>query len=268
MGTDTETGKTERWLLNECASRVVQVLEAMTAQSCRAERRPGAEPEAGALAWWRQPLSLGPDSEIWVGAGESDWTAIGRRSLEAAGIEEAQTGDLHSTYHEILTQALSAVAKAIGARLGCEVVCRPGQESQLPPPEGALLPVAVFLGEDPPIELNFVFSPGLLDGVAAPVTAPAGEAGPVPRPSRTLDLLLEVELPVSVSFGRAQLPLKDVLKLTTGSIVELSRSVSEPVEVIVNNCVVARGEVVVVEGNYGVRIQQVIPRQERLRNLN
>jgi flagellar motor switch protein FliN/FliY len=78
---------------------------------------------------------------------------------------------------------------------------------------------------------------------------------------------MEVELPVSVSFGRAELALKDVLKLTSGSIVELNRSVNEPVEVIVNNCVIARGEVVVVEGNYGVRIEEIISPQERLRTL-
>ena len=88
-----------------------------------------------------------------------------------------------------------------------------------------------------------------------------------PANSKTFELLLDVELPVSVSFGRAQVPLKDVLKLTTGSIVELNRSIVEPVEVIVNNCVIARGEVVVVEGNFGVRIHQVISRQERLRTL-
>ena len=86
--------------------------------------------------------------------------------------------------------------------------------------------------------------------------------------SKTLDLLLDVEMPVSVSFGRASVPLKDVLKLTSGSIVELNRGVSDPVELIVNNCVIARGEVVVVEGNYGVRIQQIISARERLRTLN
>ena len=82
-----------------------------------------------------------------------------------------------------------------------------------------------------------------------------------------MDLLLDVELPVSVSFGQAQLPLRDVIKLTTGSIIELNRTISEPVEVIVNNCVIARGEVVVVEGNFGIRIQQVVSRQERLRSI-
>jgi flagellar motor switch protein FliN/FliY len=82
-----------------------------------------------------------------------------------------------------------------------------------------------------------------------------------------LDLLLEVELPVGVTFGRAQLKLKDAIKLTSGSIVELNRTIIEPVEVIVNNCVIARGEVVVIEGNYGVRIQEIVSREERLRTL-
>jgi flagellar motor switch protein FliN/FliY len=80
----------------------------------------------------------------------------------------------------------------------------------------------------------------------------------------TFDLLLDVELPVCVSFGGAEMQLKDVLKLTTGSIVELNRSVAEPVELIVNNCVIARGEVVVIDGNFGVRVQHVVSRQERM----
>jgi len=82
-----------------------------------------------------------------------------------------------------------------------------------------------------------------------------------------MNLLLDVDLPVSISFGRTQLPMKDVIKLTTGSIVELNRSVNEPVEVLVNQCLIARGEVVVVEGNYGVRILEIVSRQERIRSL-
>ena len=85
--------------------------------------------------------------------------------------------------------------------------------------------------------------------------------------SKTFDLLLDVELPVSISFGGTELLLRDVLKLTTGSIVELNRSVTEPVELVVNNCVIARGEVVVIDGNFGVRIQHVISRQDRLMTL-
>jgi flagellar motor switch protein FliN/FliY len=88
-----------------------------------------------------------------------------------------------------------------------------------------------------------------------------------PARSKTMELLLEVDLPVSISFGKAQLALKDVLKLTTGSIVELNRGVNDQVEVLVNQCLIARGEVVVVEGNYGVRIQEIASRNDRLRSL-
>ena len=87
--------------------------------------------------------------------------------------------------------------------------------------------------------------------------------GPV-KNLETLDLLLDVELPVSVSFGKAQMPLQQVLKWTPGSIVELECGVNEPVEVVVNNCVIARGEVVVVDGNYGVRVQHIVRRAQRL----
>jgi flagellar motor switch protein FliN/FliY len=90
----------------------------------------------------------------------------------------------------------------------------------------------------------------------------------MPKNSGTLDLLLDVELPVSVSFGKTQMPLQQVLKWTSGSIVELESTVNEPVEVVVNNCVIARGEVVVVDGNYGVRIQQIVSRAERLQSTN
>ncbi len=83
----------------------------------------------------------------------------------------------------------------------------------------------------------------------------------------TMDLILDVELPVSISFGKTELPMKDVLKLTTGSIVELNRGVNDPVEVMVNHCLIARGEVVVVEGNYGVRIQHIASRLDRMRSL-
>src|SRR5229473_4787244 len=93
-----------------------------------------------------------------------------------------------------------------------------------------------------------------------------GTSNAPPNSSATLELLLDVELPVRVSFGKAQMPLQQVLKWTTGSIVELENAVNEPVEVVVNNCVIARGEVVVVDGNYGVRVQQIVSRAERLQS--
>ena len=123
------------------------------------------------------------------------------------------------------------------------------------------------------------FSPKLVALISQPAAGDTVEAhtgqdagGDAVRARRgdippTMDLLLDVELPVSVSFGKTEIPMKDVLKLTTGSIVELNRGVNEPVEVLVNHCLIARGEVVVVEGNYGVRIQQIVSRHDRLRSV-
>jgi flagellar motor switch protein FliN/FliY len=274
MNTDQGTGPLEQWLVGECASRLAQALEAMTVQTCQVVWLPDGTPPARPLAWWRQPLNLGPEAEIWVGAAEETWSAVGRKALQAAGIDDAEVSDLKSTYQEILTQALSATAQAIGARLGREVVCQPGVEAEEAPgaDAGFVVEIRFAGGETAPVELRFGRAirehlEGQDKETAGPAPVSASRDTPPPESPKTLDLLLEVELPVSVSFGRAQLPLKDVLKLTSGSIVEMNRSISEPVEVIVNNCVIARGEVVVVEGNYGIRIQQIVSRQERLRSL-
>ncbi len=82
-----------------------------------------------------------------------------------------------------------------------------------------------------------------------------------------MDLLLDVELPIIVCFGESEMPLKDVLKLGVGSVIELDRSVNDPVTVIVNQKPIARGEVVMVDGNYGVRILDVESTAERIRSL-
>jgi flagellar motor switch protein FliN len=82
-----------------------------------------------------------------------------------------------------------------------------------------------------------------------------------------IEMLLDVELPVSVSFGNSEMPLKDVLKLGTGSVIELDKSVNDPVTIIVNHKPIARGEVVMVDGNYGVRILEVESKADRIRSL-
>ena len=62
---------------------------------------------------------------------------------------------------------------------------------------------------------------------------------------------------MTLRFGQRQLPLRDVLELTTGSVVELDRQLDEPVELILDGRVVARGEAVVIDGNYGIRVTEV-----------
>ncbi len=92
-------------------------------------------------------------------------------------------------------------------------------------------------------------------------------AGPGTAGNWNIELLLDVELPVSVSFGHSEMALKDVLKLGAGSVVELDKSVNDPVSIIVNHKPIAKGEVVMVDGNYGVRILEVESTTDRIRSL-
>lgn len=117
----------------------------------------------------------------------------------------------------------------------------------------------------------------------APVSAPAAEpsspapaataprqapiaAGPPPD-AGNLDLLLDIQLPVVVRMGQTDMQMGELLKLTPGSILELNRSADAPVELLVNGKLIAKGEVVVVDGNFAFRITEIESRATRIRSL-
>lgn len=82
-----------------------------------------------------------------------------------------------------------------------------------------------------------------------------------------LDLILDIPLKITVLLGRTRWPIKDILGLSPGSVVEMQSLVDEPVEILVNGTLVATGEVVVVNENFGVRISNIIGHRERIKNL-
>lgn len=80
------------------------------------------------------------------------------------------------------------------------------------------------------------------------------EAAPLP----SLDLLLDVELEATIRFGGRQLPLREILSMTVGSVVELDKRIDEPAELFVAGRLIAKGEVVVVDGSFGLRVTEVL----------
>ena len=80
-----------------------------------------------------------------------------------------------------------------------------------------------------------------------------------------LELLMDVDLQVSVELGRTRLKFRDVLNLTAGSVVELGRQTSEPVDILVNGSLLATGEVVVVDERFAVRITKLVGRADALK---
>ena len=99
-------------------------------------------------------------------------------------------------------------------------------------------------------------------------TVELADLGPGPAPSqpRSIDMLLDVELPITVELGQVRLPIKNILELGVGSVVPLDRAAGDPVDVRVNGRIVARGEVVVVDENFGVRILGLVDPEQRLGN--
>ena len=82
-----------------------------------------------------------------------------------------------------------------------------------------------------------------------------------------LDVLQNIPVTLSVEVGRTNMQIRDLLKLSEGSVIELDRVAGESIDILVNNTVIARGEVVVVNERYGVRLTQVLDAAERLRKI-
>ncbi|WP_456275488.1 flagellar motor switch phosphatase FliY [Bacillus sp. AK128] len=85
--------------------------------------------------------------------------------------------------------------------------------------------------------------------------------------SKNLDMLLDIPLQVTVELGRTKRSVRDILELSSGSIIELDKLAGEPVDILVNNKLVAQGEVVVIDENFGVRVTDIISQSDRIKNL-
>ncbi len=264
------------WLVRAWQDGLRRALECMAgAEPAAAVRLQALVPEPEAWSAWPSPvwcsMTLQPGgAALAAGAPRPTVQTLARL---IAGDAQLPDRDCDTTFVEFLSQTASAAAAVVSGRTGQPRHFSPPDPGT--PPPSLECPVQIdLLWQGVLYPLALVPAPALLeqlpgDGVPAQVLPPlGGAASPLGSavPSN-LDLLLEVELPLVVTFGRTQLPLKDVLKLSSGSIVELNRLANEPVEVLINNSVIARGEVVVVDGNYGIRVTEIVSRQERIRSI-
>jgi flagellar motor switch protein FliN/FliY len=100
-----------------------------------------------------------------------------------------------------------------------------------------------------------------------PATQPTAAAPPSPSLSAGIELLLDVELEATLRFGCKEMPLAEILDLGPGDVVPLDRNVSDPVDLIVGDKIVACGEVVLVNGNFGLRVTEVASPRKRLESI-
>jgi flagellar motor switch protein FliN/FliY len=104
---------------------------------------------------------------------------------------------------------------------------------------------------------------------AAPVTQLDDDTAAAPRSNKDLDLDMILNIPVTMSMeiGRTKININNLLKLSQGSVVELDRLAGEPMDVLVNDTLIAHGEVVVVNDKFGIRLTDVISAEERIKKL-
>lgn len=217
------------------------------------------EEEVSSRTWWKQVVQGEASFSIWAGAAEPLWMALGEGA-------EAQ-----SSFFEMLGQANQGTAAVLSAGFPIPLRCQDGAvEAPTLSLDAASAQISVsYRGKDAgvivlliekkafailnPEEPEESPSPATRDAVAAISASPA-----------MLSRLMDLQLPVSVLLGRTTITIKEALKLMSGSVVELDRQVGDHVEIMVHGTVVAKGEIVSVKGNYGVRIKEVISRQDRI----
>jgi len=109
--------------------------------------------------------------------------------------------------------------------------------------------------------------PALQGAVDEGVVEAAGAIADSGGSEINLDALMDVQVQLSVEIGRSSVPIKQLISLNQGSVIELDRGVNEPLDLLVNGTLMARGEVVVVEGQFGLRLVDIVSPTERLKKL-
>jgi len=180
---------------------------------------------------------------------------------------------------EILRQFAGVASTMCKSKYGGEVQF--GLDANTPPEwqPSSRCPWIFAASKVDPLQWTLVISPELHVALDAPPSMPealpaqssAAPAAASPQsseaPPANLDLLLDVELEASLRFGQREMLLRDILELHPGSVIELDRRVQEPAELVVSGRVIAHGEVVIVDGNYGLRITDIAQASQRLQSL-
>lgn len=222
---------------------------------------------------------------VTVGEPSPGSVTFGLAADDCAALAKAITGDeapaneaIADLLREVLGQAVGSVREKPAGKGVLFCVETPTRAEALPEGAPRLFTVALSAELAPTISTWAQFD-AVAPKRAAAAPAPAvkthasggrrgrDDGAPSAVPAN-LDVILDIDLPLSVRFGQTDLTLDALTRLGPGSVIDLGRSPDDPVEVLVNGRLVARAEVVVVGGNYGVRIIEVVSAADRVRSLS
>jgi flagellar motor switch protein FliN len=262
--------KDERSLIDGFVAELAAVVSAMLGASVTPKATNGKGKAAKAADPWVVRVSAtGAISKVLaVGFTRA---AAGKLSARVMMMDsDPADAEITDTLKELVQQAIGALSLKPIAK-GIDFTVQPDVEaasSALPGATGFDLPVDGDLN----VQIACVMEEGEASDEAASAAdayaaAPSSRAAMPKDMPENLDVILDIDLPLSVRFGHAELTLDALTKLGPGSLIELARLPDDPVELLVNGKLVARGEVVVVGGNYGVRVHEVVSTEARIRTL-
>jgi flagellar motor switch protein FliN/FliY len=204
---------------------------------------------------FRLSAAGGLQGDCFVAFDQAQVIALGSRLLEQA--DSALSDPQAEALAEVIVSAMDGVSAFLSAQFGA-VNFKVDRVEDVRLEEMLAVPLDASSEDKAETPILLYLTDQLLASLSS-----TNEGMPSAKPKKTtidranLQLVMDVELNVSLRFGQCQLPLRDVLDLTSGSVIELDRDVDDPVELLLDGKVIARGEAVIVDGNYGLRVTEI-----------
>lgn len=226
-----------------------------TSWSLAIQDTPALDTRQGQPVHFRLTLSGAISGECFV---EFYQPQIAELASKLLGQPSSTFTDEHKrALEKAISSAMTGVAASLSTTYGT-LTCKVQPVEDLAFGGMFVVPLAASEADQPGIPVLLYFDGQLLASLSSPQSAREN----APADNRQIDplnlkLVMDVELNVSLRFGQRQLPLREVLELASGSVVELDRQVDDPVELLLDGKVIARGEAVIVDGNYGLRVTEI-----------
>ncbi len=235
----------------------------MWAHTGASKPQEAVDSEAETYLWWTQEFAGAEIFECWIGTPEATWSRLGSAmASDASGAKQI--------FLEMLSQAQRGQATLLSGHSGKQIRCGDGQTAEAFAGESfSVAEIRISIGGADLPPLLYAIDPAvaiLMDDSDA-LSPKSNRSGAVHKESGygpMLEKMLDLELPLSVVLGRAVMPIQEVLKVTSGSLIPLNQSVGEYVELMIHGKVVARGEVMSFRGNYGIRIKEIMSPEGRM----
>jgi flagellar motor switch protein FliN/FliY len=216
---------------------------------------PSLDARPGEPVHYRLTVGGALSGECYVEFYEPQVAELGARLLDKAA------GDYAEADADALSDAISAAIPSITTSLAPEygeLTLKVDRVKDLAFGGMLLVPLAGSLADGPAIPVLLYFDGKFLTALnSQTATGSSASAARSSIDPSNLKLVMDVELNVLLRFGQREMPLRDVLDLASGSIIELDRQVDDPVELLLDGKVIARGEAVIVDGNYGLRVTEI-----------